>query len=501
MKRPGRLTFVGVGTIGGVGGLIAVCAVLAVVVALFGVESDVQSFGAACQGYANSIDTIDGRGPGQGVYNPVMPAGGMYLPSAAALHEIPPALMLDTWRATARFPGYDWTLLAGQMYQETRYGQDPSAAPGGANFLGYKGILQFGIPAWTKYGADGDHDGKKDLYDPADAAFGAANYMDALGVEQNAVQALLGYSGFSPTNMTYPDIVLTQAARYRGTFTTDRALIRKWYRHVVATVRRNPNFPVLGEPNDIPSPVDASNADPMQASHIPAEPASPWSTPPLGRQPTGPVSGPPNLGQQVDWSRCATNVGGPFSYPGGPGGPLPPTRNPVQAAVISWARYALGTPYVWGAPRLQGEHPTSFDCSSLVQWAWYQATRGRVLLGASTHAQYPQLAADRVRPGHEQPGDLVFFGFGAALHHVMMVYDPRSGTGIHAPEPGETVAYTKYDNAQHPRVWSDQVGIFRPQIPGGVRPAFPPSVGAHPAGQRPVAYILPMLTPVTRRQA
>lgn len=483
-----RATVLGVGIAGGFVAVMAGIVAIVIVIALFGVQGNVQSFGAACQQYEDSINTTGGEGPGQGIYNPVMPAGSMYLPSTAALHEIPPVLMLDSWRAAARYPGYDWTMLAGQMYQETRYGQDPSAKAGGHNFLGYAGILQFGTAAWSRYGADGDGDGKKDLYNPADAAYGAANYMDALNIETEAWQALLGYSGSSSTNTTYPRVVLTQAARYRGEITADKGLIKQWYDHLIATVRHDPNFPVLGQNNGIPGPVNDGNAKVSNADEIPPEPAASWSTPPLGQNPglpgppgAGPPD-PPTLGQVVDWKQCAAWLGGPISGPGGPGGPIPPTPAPVYTAVLAWARSALGTPYVWGAPRLQGDHPVSFDCSSFVQWAWYQATRGAVALPGDTHTQYPALRSHEVAAGKEQPGDLIFYGHGAALHHVIMVYDPRSGTGIEAPQTGDVVKYIRYNNAQHPHVWSDQVGIFRTPVPANVPVRMPPSA-AQPAAQ------------------
>lgn len=490
--RPrGRTTFwmiTGFGSLTAFGLIIA----LLFMMSIFGVQSGVQSAAGGCQTYQDSLSSDNGLGPGQGIYNPVMPANGMYLPSTAALHEIPPVLMLDAWRAAARYPGYDWTMITGQMYQETRLGQDPSAAPGGANFLGYKGILQFGDPAWMKYGADGDGDGKKDLYDPADAAFGAANYMHALHIEQQPWNALLGYSGSSQTNTTYPRVVLTEAARWRGEFTTDKSLIKKWYAHLVATVKHDPKFPVLGKNNGIPEPVNDTNAQVSNAASIPAAPAGPWSTPPLGRNPgrSNELASDIGVNNDFSWDQCASGLNGPTSYLSGPSGPLPPTPSKVLAAVLAWAQTALGTPYVWGAPRLQGDHPTSFDCSSLVQWAWYQATDGQVLLGESTHAQFPVMSKYAVQPGHEQPGDLIYFGFGAALHHVGMVWDPGAGTMIQAPEPGEVVDRVPYDNAQHAHVWSDQVGIYRVPVPKHVKVRFPPGT-ANPGNASEMAAVDP----------
>ena len=88
----------------------------------------------------------------------------MYLPSSTARNEIPPKMILAAMRAAARYEGMDWTIIVGQMYQETKYGQDPSAAPGGKNSAGYMGILQFGHPAWKDYGDDGNGDADRDQH-------------------------------------------------------------------------------------------------------------------------------------------------------------------------------------------------------------------------------------------------------------------------------------------------------------------------------------------------
>jgi hypothetical protein len=61
-----------------------------------------------------------------------------------------------------------------------------------------------------------------------------------------------------------------------------------------------------------------------------------------------------------------------------------------------------------------------------------------------------------------------------------MVWDPRSGSAIQAPQTGETVDFTRYNDAQHPNVWSDQVGIFRVPVPAHVSVRFPPGT-AQPA--------------------
>lgn len=103
--------------------------------------------------------------------------------------------------------------------------------------------------------------------------------MHALKVETNAWDALLDYSGSLKTNTVYPRVVLTQAARYRGTLTSDKDLINRWYAHLKTTVEKNPSFPVLGQSADIPEPV-GNNAQPSEALSIRSKGPHSWSTPP-----------------------------------------------------------------------------------------------------------------------------------------------------------------------------------------------------------------------------
>ncbi|MCS0635012.1 peptidoglycan DD-metalloendopeptidase family protein [Streptomyces sp. LP05-1] len=233
---------------------------------------------AACGDYGDNAQA--GNTGDAAATSPIMPAGKVYLPSETARHEIPPRMILAAMRAAARYDGLDWTLIAGQMYQETKFGQDPSAAPGGRNSAGYMGLLQFGHPAWKDYGADGNGDGEKDLYNIDDAAFAAANYLHAEKAESNAWKALMRYSGSASANTIYMRVVLTQAARYRGTLTGDQGLIKDWYAHLRKTVDANPGFPALGRQSDIPEPV-GNGAEPNRALSIHASPARDWSTPPL----------------------------------------------------------------------------------------------------------------------------------------------------------------------------------------------------------------------------
>ncbi|WP_327728493.1 peptidoglycan DD-metalloendopeptidase family protein [Streptomyces sp. NBC_00487] len=597
---------------------------------------------AACDDYADNAEA--GNTDDAAATNPVMPAGKMYMPSTTARNEIPPKMILASMRAAARYDGLDWTMIAGQMYQETKYGQDPSAAPGGANSLGYMGILQFGKPAWTDYGDDGNGDGKKDLYNIDDAAYAAANFLHAKKAETQPFKALQIYSGSSSSNSIYPRVVLTQSARYRGVLTGDKDLIKRWYAHLAETIEKNPGFPTLGKQSDIPEPV-GNGAQPSRALSIAATPARSWSTPPLddvgddtttamslaaystgtttlalpaakpipggkdwqwpmkqgtyqmgtpyhkqgnmwslgyhtgldltaptgtpiyapadgkvvtagpggsygnmtklqhaggvitlyahqtsikvsvgqsvkrGDQigtigATGNVTGPhlhwevlvpgvdnpfvggqdqgPGMvdpaawmagrvaanpdygtvpgdsgseGRNAQYEECAEDNGGAAVAPDGAGasGVLPDSDDPVIRAVLGWAQRGIGVPYVYGAPRLQGRNPTSFDCSSLTQWAYYMASDGKINIGATTRDQEPRLRKYEVSLSEAQPGDLIFFRpeGGGFSGHVGIVWDPKTKKIIHAPRPGKSVSFSTWD------VQDEITGVYRVPIPAG----------------------------------
>ncbi|MEU1827162.1 peptidoglycan DD-metalloendopeptidase family protein [Streptomyces abikoensis] len=644
-RRPGKKIVVGLLALLGAAGLALVTAFSAIV----GVLGS-KSASAACADDASAQQDATGV-PGGGAYNPIMPGKGMYLPSDVARAEIPPRMMLATIRAAARYPGMDWTLIAAQMYQETRYGQDPSAALGGDNGLGYKGILQFGDEEWTTYGDDGNGDGKKDRYNVEDAAFGTANYLHVLKMESDPWTALRHYSGSTTSNTTYMRISQTQSARYRGVFSSDNAVIEKWQRHLAETVKKNPSFPVLGKvAGDIPEPVNDSNAQVTNASQIKAAPMRPWSTPPLdasssssdsssssatpspspsssdqlpgvnssgwqwpmqqgaytftasfgqsggrwsaghtgldlaaptgspiyapadgkvifagnggaygnltkiehtggvvtfyahqsvfgvsvGQQvkrgdkigvvgATGNVSGPhlhwevripgvrdphtpgdnngpgpidpkswmsgkvtanPTYGNggyadaQATAQQCAADSGGALVLPDGAGatGPLPAADSEVVRAALAWAQTGLGKPYVFGARRLQGDHPADFDCSSYTEWAYYQATGGKLDIGGTTFDQLPKLSQYKVPSGQEKPGDLVFFGTESNPWHVGIVWDAPTHKMIHAPNPRRPVMFADYTQQG-----AAIVGFYRVPVPSGTT-AVGPDGGTSKAG-------------------
>ena len=47
---------------------------------------------------------------------------------------------------------------------------------------------------WRMYGTDANGDGVADPYDPEDAIFSAARYLDAAGIEQDVRKAVWAYN-------------------------------------------------------------------------------------------------------------------------------------------------------------------------------------------------------------------------------------------------------------------------------------------------------------------
>lgn len=146
----------------------------------------------------------------------VVGAGGApsvgWSPSEFAATDIPPGY-LALYRQAADEEGIDWAVLAAVGRVETNHGR--STLPGvhsGTNYAGAMGPMQFLGATWGAYGVDGDGDGRRDVYDPADAIPGAAGYLAASGAPGDYRAALWAYNHSN----AYADEVLAWAERYRG---------------------------------------------------------------------------------------------------------------------------------------------------------------------------------------------------------------------------------------------------------------------------------------------
>lgn len=145
---------------------------------------------------------------------------GSYQPSAVALADIP-GNYLALYLQAGRSRGLDWAVLAGVGSVETDHGRGPG--PGitsGVNAHGCcAGPMQFSIigaggGTWGAYAVDGNHDGRKDVYDPGDAIPAAADLLKASGAPGNYHDALFAYNHAE----WYVAEVLAKAALYRGAY-------------------------------------------------------------------------------------------------------------------------------------------------------------------------------------------------------------------------------------------------------------------------------------------
>lgn len=134
-------------------------------------------------------------------------------PSPLARRDIP-ARYLTLYRgAASTCHGLPWSVLAGIGKVESDHGR--AHAPGvrsGANAAGARGPMQFLPGTFRTYGVDGDHDGRRDVYDPADAVYSAAHLLCATGVAHDITGALFAYNHAH----RYVTATLDWAARYAG---------------------------------------------------------------------------------------------------------------------------------------------------------------------------------------------------------------------------------------------------------------------------------------------
>jgi hypothetical protein len=137
--------------------------------------------------------------------------------STSPVADIPPEYQ-RLYEAAAQQYGLDWAILAAIGKIETDHGRMQAAGvTSGVNFAGCcAGPMQFSIvprpSTWDMFGVDGNHDGQRDVYDPADAIPAAARYLTASGAPQNYHAAILAYNH----SETYYQQVMAQAAEYRS---------------------------------------------------------------------------------------------------------------------------------------------------------------------------------------------------------------------------------------------------------------------------------------------
>ncbi|WP_374203851.1 NlpC/P60 family protein [Pseudonocardia sp. ICBG601] len=164
---------------------------------------------------------------------------------------------------------------------------------------------------------------------------------------------------------------------------------------------------------------------------------------------------------------------------------------------VEVAMRQIGLPYVWGGNGPENGH-RGFDCSGLTTFAYAKAG---VTLPRTAHTQFRH--GPRLPAGVElRPGDLVFYGTYAKVHHVGMFIG--QGRMVNAPTFGQPVQTAWYR-------WSgdDYLGATRPTAePGTTAPPLrevpetpDPSIPDITVFPAPPAPALPLPPPITHLPA
>jgi hypothetical protein len=102
--------------------------------------------------------------------------------------RIPPFL-LPIYQAAGTQYDLRWEVLAAINEIETDYGRNLRVSSAGA-----VGWMQFMPGTWERWGVDANGDGAKDPYNPVDAIFSAARYLEAAGAEKDLRRAVFAYN-------------------------------------------------------------------------------------------------------------------------------------------------------------------------------------------------------------------------------------------------------------------------------------------------------------------
>jgi peptidoglycan hydrolase CwlO-like protein len=129
--------------------------------------------------------------------------------ASQARPSVPPSVYFQLYHAAATTcPGLSWTVLAAIGQVESGHGRNTSTS-----YAGAMGPMQFLPATFASYAVDGDHDGKTDIQDPADAVYTAARYLCANGAgtgPQGLYSAIWHYNHAD----WYVQMVLSLAGQY-----------------------------------------------------------------------------------------------------------------------------------------------------------------------------------------------------------------------------------------------------------------------------------------------
>ncbi|HET6171593.1 MAG TPA: lytic transglycosylase domain-containing protein [Gaiellales bacterium] len=117
--------------------------------------------------------------------------------------------LVSIYRTAGEKYGIDWRVLAAINRVETNFGRNTHVSSAGA-----VGWMQFLPSTWRRWGVDASGDGIADPYDPQDAIFSAARYLDAARRGGDIRRAVFAYNHAN----WYVNEVLAIAASLPGNY-------------------------------------------------------------------------------------------------------------------------------------------------------------------------------------------------------------------------------------------------------------------------------------------
>jgi Transglycosylase SLT domain len=213
-----------------------------------------------------------------------------------------PLFLLPIYRAAAAQYDVPWPILAAINEIETNYGTDLAVSSAGA-----EGWMQFEPGTWLQYGVDALNAGYADPYNPVDAIFAAARYLNAAGAAHNLSGAIFAYNH----SAEYVESVLLRAQ-----------LIAAYPDHVIATLTGlvDGRPPVTGKQIGWSAPISVSTG--------PSTPARSSAT--AGAQAVAPSAG---AAADIATAATTTEAPAPAETPGPPGSTAAPTPASAAAGV------------------------------------------------------------------------------------------------------------------------------------------------------------------------
>ncbi len=148
---------------------------------LLGLLSDAQSRLDHLSARAKTLATAEAAQRALRALAAAASTAGTDAAGSARGHGIPPAYLLLYRAAATTCPGLDWHVLAAIGQVESGHGHNVGPSSSGA-----EGPMQFMPGTFAGYAVDGNGDGVKDIWNPADSIYTAARYLCANGAGSSA---------------------------------------------------------------------------------------------------------------------------------------------------------------------------------------------------------------------------------------------------------------------------------------------------------------------------